>query len=355
MHLITLSPFVRFDLNFSKRQIVVLNLNDHRAFDLTSSEILLLAAALRAVSSSDLLAKTAAVTGEDEASLSQRLLSLMSYGLLQWVDGSEYHDQRSLISLRDEWVKRGWDSSFDYVLSTMNMVFHGGDQEGLAKASEIMMRYAAVEPDIDRGKQLSSTSQTVALPTIDDLVSKSHEAGSWSHKERILAILSCVAAPVRTSVPPWGGEALHRKLHPSGGARHPTEAYLLLPASLGDVSEGTYHVQALPPKLAKMASAPWSSNPGLVEPLANRVPFPISACILLTSKFSRNRYRYRESRTYRTVHMDIGHIISNIEEISEALGIPIFVTYTWDSQFSELITGVPFIDEGALATVFFGS
>ncbi len=54
-------------------------------------------------------------------------------------------------------------------------------------------------------------------------------------------------------------------------------------------------------------------------------PFTPQALIVVTAVFARNMYRYREPRTFRTVFMDVGHLLGTFEMVASALGVRSFI------------------------------
>lgn len=88
-----------------------------------------------------------------------------------------------------------------------------------------------------------------------------------------------------------------------------------------------YHVQATPPALRAGPVADLLPNDML-----SRCPFAPAAIIGIFTVFERNMYRYREPRTYRSVHLDAGHILGTVELLSRELGFRHFVQYGADEM-----------------------
>lgn len=354
MSRLAVSRWVRLEVDTSTREATVYNIESEQSAILSISEALLIVGALQPVQMAELVTRVARDVVEEPFIISQRLINLIDLGFIELVDGEWVKDASKQALDRRKWNEMGWSAEFDYLVSSLNLTFFGGDEDGLAQAANTMRRYACDAPDIDRSKRFAGPQLTHSLPPIIDLLNDLSSANEWPLDRRICALASCVVAPIKTSPPKWGGAPLFRKLHPSGGARHPTEAYLTLSTAVGQLLAGHYHIQTLPLELVALPIPFAERDIYELEPTSNRAPFEIFAVLTLTSCFSRNRYRYRESRTYRTVHMDVGHILSNVETLAQALSLDIFVAYTWDSDFSETLTGVSSLEEGILATVFLG-
>lgn len=350
---VVVSPSVRLQIDSEQRSSVVIHLESRRTAALSAAEVLLLVGALEPVEVDQLIDKVAEATGEDQFIVLQRLQALLDVGFIDFVGHAQPVESAGR-SARLAWSQAGWAADYDYLVSTRDMPFHGGDREGLAEAASVMRGYASQAPDEQRCKRFEHAALRRPLPALSDLMARAGEVGAWPLQQRLLALASCAVAPVRASSPPWGGAALFRKLHPSGGARHPTEAYLSVTEALDGLPAGHFHLQVDPLELVPLQPTLIQLPLGLLEPASTRVPFKITAALTLTTCFGRNRYRYRESRTYRTVHMDVGHILTNVEELAATLRLAVFVAYTWDSESAELLTGYGGLEEGVLATVFLG-
>ncbi len=351
---VVVSPSVRLQIDSEQRSTVVFHLESRRTATLSAAEALLLVGALAPVEGGQLIDQVAKATGEEPFVVLQRLQALLDLGFVDFAESAQPVEGGAQ-SARLAWSQAGWAADFDYLVSTRDMPFHGGDREGLAEAASVMRGYASEVSDEQRCKRFEYAVLRRPLPSLGELMAGPGEADAWPLQQRLLALAACAVAPVRSNSPPWGGAPLFRKLHPSGGARHPTEAYLSVTEALDGLPAGHFHLQVDPLELVLLQPSLAQLPLGLLEPTSSRVPFKIVAALTLSTCFARNRYRYRESRTYRTVHMDVGHVLTNVEELAATLRLAVFVAYTWDSQFTERLTGRSGLEEGVLATVFLGA
>lgn len=346
--------FSRLEFDTSNVNASVIDISLDRTANIRFAEVLLIIGAFQPIESTNLIDQVACTTEEDPDVISQLLLNLIYYGFIN-IENQVDDQLDTLSKIRHEWDEMGWAVNFDYILSSLDLPFLGGDKDGLEQAAETMRRYAAESSDNDRVKQFTKINLKTSLPSISDLLNTIKPPNSWSLGFRLKALASCTVSPIKVTQPKWGGAPLFRKLHPSGGSRHPTEAYLMLPDTVEDIKSGYYHIQVDPLELVSLQVSSTEITLQTLEPLVNRVPFKVEAALILTSCFKRNRYRYRESRTYRTVHLDIGHILSNIELLAQSLSLSVFVTYTWDTSSSEVLTGTNYLEEGILAIIFIGN
>ena len=127
----------------------------------------------------------------------------------------------------------------------------------------------------------------------------------------LTAFLALLCGVVAATPLPWVGAApVLRKTSPSGGSRHPTEVYALIRGVPG-IASGWWHVNSGDAVLERIGQAP---------PENERAASVQEVAPVFTRNPSRNRYRYREPRTFRTVHMDVGHLLGSCELLARAAG-----------------------------------
>ena len=121
-----------------------------------------------------------------------------------------------------------------------------------------------------------------------------------------------------------------RKAVPSGGARHPTEAYVIVGDDVESIEAGSYHYNVKAHRLDRLRI------PRRVTDIAMRaaaiVPRartkPVKAVIVHTCFFERSMFRYREARSYRVMNFDIGHVHANEILASKLLGLDFSECYS---------------------------
>lgn len=161
----------------------------------------------------------------------------------------------------------------------------------------------------------------------------------------------------RIRLPATGEHLL--KTAPSGGSRHPTEAYLLILDASGLADEGipsgAYHYSVRDHTLVCVASGDFTD-------LANRqcivhverLTFVPKIVFVLTSVFARSMYRYRESRTYRVISNDIGHVLEGASMVASTFGLNTYRTYTPREQELESLLEIDGFDEAVMASISVG-
>jgi len=136
------------------------------------------------------------------------------------------------------------------------------------------------------------------------------------------------------------------KTSPSGGARHPIEAYLVALRVRG-LDRGIYHYQAkdnrltkLPGKVsARRASAYCADQPYFGE---------AAALFIMTAVFARTMWKYGRARAYRVVLLETGHLGQTFCLTATRLGLVPFSTAALKDSLIEKDLGIDGISESVL-------
>ena len=227
------------------------------------------------------------------------------------------------------WSQFNWRASAQYFVQTKGYQFERYEPDGTSAEDLARMRaYNEVETDTDRSKAPPvDPAHSYRLPDISSSLADQDAVTALTgspfsgvvDKAAILSLLTLVTRPVALAWTPFPTAApVIRKTSPSGGSRHPTELYAFTDGIDG-IADSWYHVAGVE---GQMSSLPLPKSASECLELA-KVPQPAGPWVLLvfTSVFRRNRYRYREPRTFRTVHMDVGHIMTTTEFIANAFGM----------------------------------
>ncbi|MGH7723474.1 MAG: SagB/ThcOx family dehydrogenase [Candidatus Dormibacteria bacterium] len=118
-----------------------------------------------------------------------------------------------------------------------------------------------------------------------------------------------------------------RRTSPSGGSRHPTEAYVLV-FNVAGVRPGGYHYSVPHHALDEVVPGdPADFFNSDVVMLKGRIAFAPRVAIVLTSVVERSMFRYRDSRSYRVLYLDVGHLLQNLAYLAAAAGRPSYRGY----------------------------
>jgi len=144
------------------------------------------------------------------------------------------------------------------------------------------------------------------------------------------------------------------KTSPSGGARHPTEAYLLA-LEIEGVEPGAYHYNVEKHSLELLETGDFG---GLVRDhllrKPNLAPFKHRAAFVTGSRCERTMWRYRESFSYRSINHDLGHLMESTRLLARALRRNHFRGYAPRESALESCLRLDGIEEAAMTFSIIG-
>ena len=178
-----------------------------------------------------------------------------------------------------------------------------------------------------------SRSRQIALPALaraDHFTEVLHARRTWRRFSREPLALADLSALLRLT---WGVQQwmqfpvlgrLARKTSPSGGARHPIEAYVVA-LHVAGLRPGIYHYAADAHHLARIR---YGATPQMVAEF-----FPsqwwyrdAAAIFFMTAVFERTQWKYPAPRSYRVVLGDAGHLGQTFCLAATWLGLAPFCT-----------------------------
>ena len=148
-----------------------------------------------------------------------------------------------------------------------------------------------------------------------------------------------------------------KRTSPSGGAMHPTEAWLLVQRVEG-IAPGLYHYRPLEHALQPM---PWEGDAEALRALA-RVAVAgqdyfadAHALVVMAPRFARNFWKYRNHpKAYRVCILDVGHLSQTLLLSAAEQGLGAFVTAAINEVDIERAFGLESFVDGPLAVCGFG-
>jgi SagB-type dehydrogenase family enzyme len=267
------------------------------------------------------------------------------------------HVQRC-IEIQRAWQPRGWDLAADYHCLTYDYPCADYATDGFTLDRSRMAAYNAEKLDTDRNKiydprpgQLPLRAPAEVALTAPLRTRRGDGGARRLDWELLESILVLALGPIGYVDPARSPKRFFRRSSPSGGGRQPTEGYVVA-LDVAGLAPGVYHFGVEPAVLTPVAPLPGAAE--LREVFcasAEAGAFPCGALLILTSRFGRNAYRYREPRTFRTVHMDVGHICATASLLARSTGLRLDVEYGDDPDRVECILGVDAFEEGYQATV----
>jgi len=326
--------------------------------------IMLLVACTTPTSREDAIETVAAKAGIDSARAGEMLQVLERNQLILDVDTLKADSRLSVFQkVRAAWTTANWAEAAEYHLSTFDYPFIDYATDGRDIDIKRMHKYVEDEADDNRYKQYPDALKRFPLPapnaglipsTVSDSLYKDPQSSvSLDALSRILSIAFAEIGQITSGR--WPRKPMMRRTSPSGGARHPIEAYLAV-LDVPGLPCGWYHIAVAPPtlELLREETTPEAELRALFPLSYGRVPMNVKCILMLTSMFERNMYRYREPRTFRTVHMDAGHLAATVQMSAGALGIKTHVAYPDTDELIERKLGLEGLKEGFMLSISFG-
>lgn len=137
---------------------------------------------------------------------------------------------------------------------------------------------------------------------------------------------------------------------PSGGARHPTETYVVV-VGLDSIEPGVYHYNVKNHRL-DLIDVPQRQYEKLAKSISilpNSRDKRLLVGFIHTCRFSRSMFRYREPRSYRVMNFDLGHIHSNLSILSRLLGLVFASSYSLPESIVESILSLDPLQESVMS------
>lgn len=233
---------------------------------------------------------------------------------------------------RERWSEYHWESAYDYHWHTRaipkpDWSTRAGWDADLATMREFIEAEEPPSNYLDR-----PAIARVGLPTIRhraegpirDTITAS-DPGPLD-LETLTSLLALTFGENGKRRLPVTGEHV-TKTTPSGGSRHPTEAHVCVLDVVG-VAPGIYHYSVRDHALDLLDSNdPADFVARHVVMLRGRVGFRPRAVVLLTSTVERSMFRYRDSRSYRVLYLDVGHIVQTFAYVASTLCRPTYRGY----------------------------
>ena len=338
------------------------NLLERRRYQLSAEAAAVLVAAARPANRNDLAERVATNDGYRRTPQFWAAIADTLYRSQLIVDPSVNESDprvRWLVGLRAAWSRNGWHEAAEYHALTYDYpcLDYSEAAKAFAADRQLMRDFQSREPDTDRVKTDYLECPAVELPEPANDMPVGPVRALWEDAVgpevldagKLAVILSLTFGSTGVRRPRTDAAPLLRRSSPSGGGRHPSEGYVLV-RDVPGIAPGWYHVTMRPFSLRRLADAPADLMATFGESAA-RFPFPIRAMVVLTSVFERNMYRYREPRTFRTVHMDAGHLAATVRMAARAAGVTARIYYNDDADRVERSLGLDGMREGYMLTV----
>ena len=234
-------------------------------------------------------------------------------------------------------------------------------EEGIDTSDGLRKRYGAPPPELIAR---ADASHRITLPSppvdaLDDLLDRrstcrNFDTTAMLPKDVFAQMLARVFGK-RGDVHAADDFEVLKKTSPSGGALHPTEAYLIVQRVEG-ISPGLYHYHVGDHALEPLPS-PDDLNAFARLAVAGQHWFSDApVLVIMAPRFARNFWKYRNhAKTYRTVILDIGHLSQTLYLSATDLGLGAFITAAINEVDIERAFGLTGFVDGPLAVCGFGA
>jgi SagB-type dehydrogenase family enzyme len=288
----------------------------------------------------------------DEVFLARALTDLIRAGLLE----RSRTPQRRRAGPLDTW--KDWSPAASFFHFTTKDAHAPIEPEDSRRELAGRARTTPIPPSIKRYPK----SRQIALPaaeTTGEFPRVLVERQTWRRfsrrplELRKLATLLGLSFGVRSWLHVRGLSRVALKTSPSGGARHPIEAYVLALRVRG-VPRGIYHYHAAGHRLELLRRGATARQ--LVRYLNGQWWFGgASAVVLMTAVFARTQWKYPAPRAYRIVLIDAGHICQTFCLVATWLGLAPFCTMALTDSRIEKDLGIDGVTESILYTAGVGT
>jgi SagB-type dehydrogenase family enzyme len=231
-----------------------------------------------------------------------------------------------------KWGRFGWRDAADFHLATFGLRFIPDEVDGVSYADYFARMVedtesAGAQPPpatVRDGLRLPSPDvEEISTATLDDVLASAEPINRF---EGARVTYSEIMPPLRKSfgVQRTVGGLLgphHLRSYPSGGARHPFEAYVVS-KGIDDLPVGVYYFD---PISAQVVSVPDHGDAEQIDTacFGKGGILTAGAVIVVTCRWLRHSWKYRYDRSYRMLMLEVGHIVQaiNLAMIGHGLNI----------------------------------
>lgn len=251
-------------------------------------------------------------------------------------------EQVKVFAGRDTWETFGWGEAFSYhalsdAVKRVDYTQPDGQRADVAAMRDYVSQQAPppvyMPPVSDRRIPLPAPRET--LPRDSSAVLALNEELSGASTPLSAGDLSTILwfgfGQTGIKKLPVTGEHL-LKASPSGGSRHPTEAYVLI-LEPSEIPAGIYHYGVEDHDLGFISNAvdhSWVARHVVGKP--EWMAISPTVAIVLTSRVEVSMYRYRENFSYRPIHHDVGHALETAALAAKSLDCKVFRGYSVDES-----------------------
>lgn len=286
------------------------------------------------------LLEMAKVTPDEAAAT---VTHLIESGLLE-PRSAEDHDYA--VDRKPTWDRYGWGESFllHWYTNSLPKLNYLEDGENIDR--EMMQQFLETEtppPNYKSVPVVQDARISLTKPAVDRRALLMSVFSSAPKGERFEGALSLADFTWLTYLA--YGQTAMRNLHvtgkhvaktsPSGGSRHPIEAYPIV-VDVEGLAPGIYHYNVEHNRIDRIREGNYRgfiSDHLIIHP--DKPGFEPKVAYVYTCIFERSMYRYRDARSYRVMDLDLGHVMQTTAWLVEACGYRSYRGYSLDESVLE--------------------
>jgi len=250
-----------------------------------------------------------------------------------------------------EWCEAGWSDPLRHYLHTNRLPkLNYADASGWIEDFTTMREKVGEEEVPPLTKEYTRAVSPIEIPLAGMPLPAREERLTLSGLAHLLVHAFGISGEKRLAVT---GRHV-RRTSPSGGSRHPTEAYAVA-FDVDGLAPGVYHFNSVRRSLALVHKGQFQAQYLCeVAGLNRRISFAPRAALVLTSVVERSMHRYRDPRSYRVLHFDLGHLLKTLQLLARDRGMRYFSAYSLGDSAAERMLGVDGLMETAMCQFLLG-
>lgn len=274
--------------------------------------------------------------GEDRTTVTETIELLLALSLVE----------RESTDAESDWRHWSPEAAF-FHFATKNGVF----PEDLTIRDRLLAEKAIDHPPPPPTKHVDGPRQHIDAADVGapDLIAALKTRRTWRrfsdrpvHAGALAALLDTTFGVQRRGYVKNQGPVIVRT-SPSGGSRHSIEAYVLA-WNVEGLSPSAYHYDSNTMELVDLHRPIASTD--IAALLAHQTYFAkAAALVVMCPVFARTMWRYPQSRAYRTVLIDAGHLGQTFCLVATALGLAPFTTMAFSESGLEQLLGLDGVSE----------
>ncbi|MBC8954002.1 SagB/ThcOx family dehydrogenase [Xenorhabdus sp. PB62.4] len=268
---------------------------------------------------------------------------------------------------RNSWQEHGWGEALQYHFYTTRLIRMDYLEDPKGLEDKMGMRAYLKKETPPSNYKIYENLPFIKLPNLSEVnvkktlglneifstnVSEGNKVGQFNIDELSYLLKLSFGQTATRRLPISGAHVA--KTSPSGGSRHPTEAYIVILDCLG-IAKGLYHYCVKRHGLSLLISGDHSEL--LFEQVLghrSRLSFEPILAFLFGTIFERSMFRYREGRSYRVMQHDLGHVMQTLAYLASSMGRRSFRGYSLPEKDIEAFLGIDGLNEAASSFAFIG-